>query len=178
MFARTFAVVDDLNMANILFLGGPWDGEHHEVSADELPHTVCVIRSERLAAACLLREPGTVIESVLYTLRPGPVPAYVAAGWPPPCVVSGCTAKGTTNYTAAGRGRLAGRDWEPGDRIDLCPAHGYDVLHAQGVYGVDQLAAWLRPDARPDALDIAGIGSGLGAEEYAASCARALRVMR
>lgn len=165
----------------VLFLGGPWDGEHHEVAADELPHTVYVIPAETLAAANLFGEPGLAIEPVLYSLRPqaNGAPAYVAPGWPPPpkaCVVPDCTREAREVFTAAERGRLAGREWQPGDQIDLCPPHGYDVHNAQYVYGVDQLAEWLRPDARADVLDWAGLG--LAAEEVAASRAHAMRVRR
>lgn len=136
----------------VLFLGGPWDGTRQEVP-DDLPRYLT------------LR--GTL----------GGAPAYVVPGWPPPpksCIVPGCTDPAREVFTASERGRLAGREWQPGDQINLCPSHASDVRRAQYVYGVDQLAEWLRPDARADLLD--WVGLGLAAEEVAASLAHALRV--
>lgn len=69
------------------------------------------------------------------------------------CVVPDCGEKAPVQFTAAGRGRLAGRDWMPGDTIDLCPAHGNDVHRAHGAYGMEQLAEWLRADATLDPMD-------------------------
>jgi hypothetical protein len=71
----------------------------------------------------------------------------------PTCVVPGCAEKAPVVFTAAESGRLAGRDWQSGDEICLCPPHGNDVYRAQYTVGVHQLAEWLRPDARPDPLD-------------------------
>jgi hypothetical protein len=71
----------------------------------------------------------------------------------PPCVVPGCTEKGRVTFTANDDGRLAGHLWQPGDKIDLCAPHGADVFRAHGVYERDQLAEWLRPDARPGLLE-------------------------
>lgn len=174
----------DAYSVNILFLGGPWDGTRQEVP-DDLPRYFNVMPPEAFSVAAMCAgEPWPEMpEPVLYTLRGtlGGAPAYVAPGWPPPpksCVVPGCPDPAREVFTAAERGRLAGREWGPGDEIDLCPPHGRDVRLAQYVHGVDQLAEWLRPDARADLLDIVGIGSGLGAEEFAASCAHALRVRR
>lgn len=97
----------------------------------------------------------------------------------PQCVVPGCTNKGRYTFTAAERGRLAGRDWQPGDEIRICPDHGHDVLLAQGAYGMDQLAEWLKPDARWDPLDLYDSGADLlyGAEILARK-ARMLRIRR
>lgn len=79
----------------------------------------------------------------------------------PECVVPGCAEKGRYVFTAAEYGRLAGRDWEPGQEIRICPRHGHDIYRAQGAYGLDQLAEWLQPDARYDALDAYDIGTDL-----------------
>lgn len=162
----------------VLFLGGPRNGEHHEVDldGDRLPSGVHVpIVSDRPS----FDEPWRPLDYVLYTLRQrtdGWV--YVAPGWPPPpksCVVPGCTEPPRLVFTAAESGRLAGREWRVGDEVDTCPGHGNDIFRAQYVYGVDQLAEWLRPDARADLLDVVGIGS-LGSEEFAAARARSLRM--
>jgi hypothetical protein len=83
-------------------------------------------------------------------------PVYVAADYPEcdqrPCVVPGCTSPARMTYTAAGFGRLAGRDWKPGQEILMCPAHSCDMLRARGVTDREQLPGWLRADARPSAL--------------------------
>lgn len=70
----------------------------------------------------------------------------------PECVAPGCTDKAPVEYVAAERGKLAGKQWEPGDKIRLCPEHGYDVFAAQGQDG-DQLPDWLKADAKTSALD-------------------------
>lgn len=73
------------------------------------------------------------------------------------CVAPDCDKKAPVEYVAAERGRLAGRDWQRGDKIRLCPEHGYDVLAAQG-QGRDELPDWLKADAKPhprDELDAA-----------------------
>jgi len=71
----------------------------------------------------------------------------------PTCVVPECGQKAPTHFTALEHGKLAGREWARDDVIDLCVPHGIDVYRAQGVYGVDRLAEWLRPDAKLDPLD-------------------------
>lgn len=71
----------------------------------------------------------------------------------PTCVVPGCREKAPYLFKAAERGDLAGRRWERGDEIRTCPEHGADIYRAQGARGLDQLAEWLRPDAKLDALD-------------------------
>lgn len=71
----------------------------------------------------------------------------------PECVVPGCAEKGRYTFGAAEPGRLAGRDWNLGDEIRVCPEHGHDIYLAQGVYGIEHLAEWLRPDAKLDPLD-------------------------
>lgn len=48
----------------------------------------------------------------------------------PGCVVPGCTEKGRLTFTAAEHGRLAGRDWQRGDEIRLCPNHGHTTSTA------------------------------------------------
>lgn len=50
----------------------------------------------------------------------------------PPCVAPGCTEKARQQFQAAEPGRLAGRHWEAGDAIDVCPKHGSDIYRAQG----------------------------------------------
>ena len=97
----------------------------------------------------------------------------------PTCVVPDCDKKAPVVLTAGERGRLAGRTWQRGDEIRLCPAHHYDVLRAQGVYGRDQLADWLKPDAMLDPLDAYDAGSDLlYGDQIAESRARMLRVYR
>jgi hypothetical protein len=71
----------------------------------------------------------------------------------PFCIAPGCDALAPMLFIADEYGRLAGRDWQPGNRIRLCHRHAHDVYRAQGVYGRDQLAEWLRPDAKLDPLD-------------------------
>jgi hypothetical protein len=71
----------------------------------------------------------------------------------PPCVVPGCEEKAPMVFTAAEHGKLAGKEWRRGQEIRLCRRHADDVYRAQGAYGPDQLAEWLRPDARLDPLD-------------------------
>jgi hypothetical protein len=90
----------------------------------------------------------------------------------PQCVVPGCKEKARETFTAAEHGRLAGRDWRPGDKIRVCPRHGYDIRQAQYAQGMDELAEWLRPDATWDRLD------ALFADEDAGRLARAARMLR
>lgn len=90
----------------------------------------------------------------------------------PTCVVPGCTEKAPTVFVAAENGRLASRAWRKGDAIRLCPPHAHDVYRAQGAFGVDQLADWLKPDAKVSAEDhlwaVAGrIVSGDPYDQYA-----------
>lgn len=66
----------------------------------------------------------------------------------PMCVVPGCTEKAPAVFWADEAGRLAGRAWRKGDEIRLCPPHGVDLYHAAGARGVEEMAEWLRPDAR------------------------------
>lgn len=169
----------------VLFLGGPLDGQHREVEMVDgrPPSGICAQPDHD----------GPTFTGYDLEWRPSPNPVlytprrrsdgwvYVAPDWTPKtktCVAPGCAEPARLVFTVAARGRLAGRDWQPGDQVDTCPGHGNDIHRAQHVYGLDQLAEWLRPDARADLLDIAGIGSGLGAEEYAAGQARTLRMRR
>jgi hypothetical protein len=94
----------------------------------------------------------------------------------PPCVVPDCGEKGRQTFTAAEPGRLAGREWQPGDKIRLCPRHGYDVARAAGARGMDELPDWLKADATWDPLDLYDGGTDLlyGAEILA----RTARVLR
>lgn len=123
-----------------------------------------------------LRPPGTRDLKALYYAQTAQhlwLQAFEATTLPH-CVAPGCTGKGQYKFTAAEPGRLAGRWWEHGDVIRLCPAHGDDVYNAQGVYGLDQLADWLKPDAMLDLLD--AVGMSLFAEEITRSRGRAMRV--
>lgn len=70
----------------------------------------------------------------------------------PPCVVPDCAEKGGIQFKAAEKGRLGGRDWTPGDQIDLCPTHAHDVYKAQFA-SRSELADWIKPDAILDPLD-------------------------
>jgi hypothetical protein len=81
----------------------------------------------------------------------------------PECVVPDCGKKAPVVYRVAEirGGRLAGRAYQHGDEVRLCPEHNYDVLRAQGVYGLDQLADWLKPDAMLDTLDAYDAGTDL-----------------
>lgn len=93
----------------------------------------------------------------------------------PQCVVPDCEEKGRYEFVADERGRLAGREWDRGDKIRICPEHASDIYRSQGVYGIEQLAEWLRPDARLDALDAYDAGADLlYGREIAASRARML----
>lgn len=71
----------------------------------------------------------------------------------PECLVPDCEDKARLVFVAAENGRLAGRDWRPGDQIRLCPRHGHDVYATSGIYGVENLPEWLRADAMWDSLD-------------------------
>jgi hypothetical protein len=71
----------------------------------------------------------------------------------PECLVPGCTGKGSYLFVAAGHGRLGGVRRAPGDELRLCPAHAHDVYCAQGAMSSDELAGWLRPDARAELDD-------------------------
>ncbi|HZN76083.1 MAG TPA: hypothetical protein VFC00_31005 [Micromonosporaceae bacterium] len=77
----------------------------------------------------------------------------------PGCIAPACMSKGRYKFTAAEHGRFAGRWWKPGDEIRLCPEHGDDVYRAQGMYGLDQLPDWLKPDVMLDLLDAVGMGA-------------------
>lgn len=81
----------------------------------------------------------------------------------PECVVPDCGKKAPVVYRVAEirGGRLAGRAYQHGDEVRLCPEHSYDVLRAQGVHGLDQLADWLKPDAMLDRLDEYDAGTNL-----------------
>lgn len=46
------------------------------------------------------------------------------------CVIPRCGQRATQAFIADGRSRLAGRDWTPGEFIDLCSPHAHDVLRA------------------------------------------------
>jgi hypothetical protein len=94
----------------------------------------------------------------------------------PTCVVPGCDDRAPMIFRAAEAGRLAGQQWQRGQEIRTCPEHGNDIYQAQGARGVDQLAEWLRPDARLDPLDAFDAGhDSLHGREIAESRARALR---
>jgi hypothetical protein len=71
----------------------------------------------------------------------------------PFCIAPNCDNLAPTLFIADEYGRLGGRDRQPGDRIRVCPQHAHDIYLAQGVYGREQLAEWLRPDAMLDPLD-------------------------
>jgi len=84
----------------------------------------------------------------------------------PPCVVPECPEKAREVFVAAESGRLAGRSWARGDKIQVCPRHSHDIRRAQGARGMDQLAEWLRPEAMWDPMDAYDGGADLlyGAE--------------
>jgi hypothetical protein len=67
----------------------------------------------------------------------------------PPCVVPDCDLLAPTVFTAAEAGRLAGRNWLPGDQIELCQPHADDVYRAMSTQARTDLARWLLPDAKP-----------------------------
>jgi hypothetical protein len=71
----------------------------------------------------------------------------------PDCIAPGCEDKGSYVFVAAENGRLGGQDWTRGAEIRLCPPHASDIYRSQGVYGLDELPEWLRPDAKLDPLD-------------------------
>jgi len=95
----------------------------------------------------------------------------------PECVVPGCTDKGRYIFVAAEPGRLAGRDWEPGDQIRICPRHGHDIYRAQGARGMNQLAEWLRPDATWDWIDAYDSGDLRYGAEILERTARMLHIL-
>lgn len=95
----------------------------------------------------------------------------------PICVVPECVDKGRVVFTADEKGRLASRDWQRGDKIPVCPKHAHDIYRAAGAYGIDQLAEWLRPDAKLDALDEYDIANAwYGGDEIRHQRSRVLRV--
>lgn len=95
----------------------------------------------------------------------------------PICVVPDCTEKAPLLFIASEYGRLAGRSWEPGNEIRVCPQHGGDIYAAMGVHGLDELAEWLRPDSRLDTLDAFDAATDLiHGQEIAHRRARSLRV--
>jgi hypothetical protein len=55
----------------------------------------------------------------------------------------------------------------------VCPKHGYDIRRAQYALGMDELAEWLRPDARWDQMDALMAGDRV---DILARRARALRL--
>ena len=64
------------------------------------------------------------------------------------CVAPHCTADAEPAFTVGDPGgRLAGRDWKPGDVIHLCWPHAMDVYATIGKTDPSQVAEWLRPDA-------------------------------
>lgn len=63
------------------------------------------------------------------------------------CVAPGCADDSAVSFFAAETGRLAGRDWIPGDTIPLCFPHAADIWRTAGVTDPDQVADWLRPSA-------------------------------
>lgn len=96
----------------------------------------------------------------------------------PPCVVPDCGEKGRVVVFAAEMGRLAGRFWNRGDKIRLCPAHLADVHRAQG-QPIENLAEWLRPDAcNLDPLDQFDVGHAgpLFQEDLLRKLGRTLRI--
>lgn len=64
----------------------------------------------------------------------------------PGCVVPGCVGRGCCQVFTAEAGRFAGRDWQPGDEVHLCPQHHSEVLMVEGIYEIDQLPEWMRAD--------------------------------
>lgn len=63
------------------------------------------------------------------------------------CIAPACTADAETAFIVDGTGRLAGRDWKPGDVVRLCWPHAMDVYGTTGKTDPSQVAEWLRPDA-------------------------------
>lgn len=82
----------------------------------------------------------------------------------PPCVATDCDRKGPVEATAAEFGHFAGVMYAPGDPIRLCHPHLADVLAASDGRPLDQMAAWLRPDAEDldDTLTAASSAGRLG----------------
>lgn len=107
-------------------------------------HLYVLVRDGHYAAAPATAEPLPGLQAeVLRHLN-----AEIDHQMLPTCVVPGCGEKAPYRFTAAERGRLAGRDWARGEEIRTCPEHGEDIYRAQGVRGRDELAEWLRPDAK------------------------------
>ncbi|MEV7013246.1 hypothetical protein [Streptosporangium sp. NPDC051022] len=76
------------------------------------------------------------------------------------CVVPGCGTRAVEAFMVREYGRLAGRDWKPGEMIDLCGAHSHDVRQAEHLPH-DQIAEWLRPDLKPDPTTVMDTLDGL-----------------
>lgn len=72
------------------------------------------------------------------------------------CVRPGCDTTATVTTIAAGVGRLAGRDWRPGDLVDFCPDDMAAILDAQTAVHRDDLPEWLAVDAKPTDADLFG----------------------
>ena len=98
----------------------------------------------------------------------------------PECVVPRCGKKAPVVFIVAEpRGRLAGREWTSGDKIHVCPKHGNDIYRTQGVYGIDQLPDWVKPDAGLDPFDLFDAARDvLHGSQIAQDRARMLRLAR
>jgi hypothetical protein len=72
---------------------------------------------------------------------------------PAQCIGPDCEAPAWVRFTVTSGGTMAGRVWWPGDVVLVCPRHAHDIQQAQDARALNELPAWLRPDARPTARD-------------------------
>jgi hypothetical protein len=95
----------------------------------------------------------------------------------PSCVAPDCADRAPMVFVVREHGRLGGKEFAPQDKVHACAKHGHDIYLAQSAIGIDSLAEWLRPDARPKGLDAYDAASDtlFGSEIYTTR-ARALRV--
>lgn len=125
------------------------DGLYRTVMRWPDRHLYVLVDGDRYAAAPATAEPLPGLQAEMRRC----LQAEIEHQRLPTCVVPGCDEKAPYVFKAAERGRLAGRGWVPGEEIRTCPEHGQDIHRAQGAYGRDELAEWLRPDAKLDPLD-------------------------
>jgi hypothetical protein len=95
----------------------------------------------------------------------------------PFCVAPECTSRAPMVFVVREHGRLGGKEFAPQNKVHACAKHGHDIYLAQSAIGIDSLAEWLRPDARPKGLDAYDAASDtLFGDEIYTTRARALRV--
>jgi hypothetical protein len=110
----------------------------------------------------LLPEDGaSVTESEIEQILWGEFERELEYQLAPTCVVPGCKKKGIMTIVAAEYGRLAGRPWETGDEIRICPEHEVDLFRVKPG-GDEDLPAWLAADAFYPSWTESGCGVIMG----------------